>query len=42
MGITYDSLNHQFVFDFEHDETEDTINLTGMGYQVEAFGKCFY
>ncbi|MBP5326914.1 MAG: phosphoribosyltransferase [Bacteroidales bacterium] len=42
MGITYDILNHQFVFDFEHDETEDTINLTDMGYQVEAFGKCFY
>ena len=42
MGITYDSENHRFVFDFEHDGTEDIVSLTGNGYQVEAFGKCFY
>ena len=42
MGITYDSVLQRFVFDFEHDGTEDIISLTGRGYQVEAFGKCFY
>jgi hypothetical protein len=30
------------VFDFEHDGTDDIVSLTGEGYQVEAFGKCFY
>lgn len=42
MGNTYDSVLQRFVFDFEHDGTEDIISLTGRGYQVEAFGKCFY
>ena len=42
MGITYDIVNQRFVFDFEHDGTEDIVSLTGNGYQVEAFGKCFY
>lgn len=30
------------MFDFEHDGTEDIVCLTGEGYQVEAFGRCFY
>ena len=30
------------MFDFEHDGAEDIVSLTGDGYQVEAFGKCFY
>ena len=42
MGITYDSVLQQFVFDFEHDGEEDIVSLAGSGYQVEAFGKCFY
>ncbi len=42
MGITYDSILQRFVFDFEHDGNEDIVSLTGTGYQVEAFGKCFY
>lgn len=42
MGITYDSILQKFVFDFEHDGNDDIISLTGSGYQVEAFGKCFY
>ena len=42
MGITYDSVLQRFVFDFEHDGAEDIVSLTGSGYQVEAFGKCFY
>ena len=42
MGITYDSILQRFVFDFKHDGSEDTVSLTGTGYQVEAFGKCFY
>lgn len=42
MGITYDSILQKFVFDFEHDGNNDIISLTGSGYQVEAFGKCFY
>lgn len=41
MGIRYIAEN-QFVFDFEHDGIDDIIALTGAGYQVEAFGKCFY
>lgn len=42
MGITYNSILQRFVFDFEHDGSEDLVSLTGTGYQVEAFGKCFY
>ena len=42
MGVTYDNEKQMFVFDFEHDGEEDIVKLTGEGYQVEAFGKCFY
>ena len=42
MGIKFDTENNVFIFDFEHDGTEDAVHLTGTGYQVEAFGKCFY
>ena len=42
MGITFDREKQRFRFDFEHDGTSDLITLTGSGYQVEAFGKCFY
>ncbi len=42
MGVTFDSKAQRFVFDFEHDGTEDIVSLTGEGYQVEAFGRCFY
>ena len=42
MGVTFDNKEHRFVFDFEHDGTDDIVSLTGDGYQVEAFGKCFY
>ena len=30
------------MFDFEHEGKDDIVSLTGNGYQVEAFGKCFY
>ena len=42
MGVTFDNEKQMFVFDFEHDGTEDIVTLTGDGYQVEAFDKCFY
>ena len=42
MGVTYDNKEQKFVFDFEHDGAEDIVSLTGSGYQVEAFGRCFY
>ena len=42
MGVTFDNSEQRFVFDFEHDGTEDIVSLTGDGYQVEAFGRCFY
>ena len=42
MGVRFDSEQQRFVFDFEHDGTGDIVSLTGEGYQVEAFGKCFY
>ena len=42
MGITFDNERQQFVFDFEHDGQGDIVRLTGEGYQVEAFGRCFY
>ncbi len=42
MGVTFDSKEQCFAFDFEHDGQEDIVTLMGDGYQVEAFGKCFY
>ncbi len=42
MGVTFDDTEKKFVFDFEHDGTDDIVSLTGNGYQVKAFGKCFY
>ena len=42
MGVTFDNQEQKFVFDFEYDGKEDIVSLTGNGYQVEAFGKCFY
>ena len=42
MGVTFDDTEKKFVFDFEHDGAEVIVSLTGSGYQVEAFGKCFY
>ena len=42
MGITFDKEKQLFVFDFEHNGADDIVSLTGSGYQVEAFGKCFY
>lgn len=42
MGVTFNTTNQTFVFDFEHDGIGDIVSLTGDGYQVEAFGRCFY
>ena len=42
MGVTFDDTEKKFVLDFEHDGAEDIVSLTSSGYQVEAFGKCFY
>ena len=42
MGVTFDETEKKFVFDFEHDGADDIVSLTGNGYQVKAFGKCFY
>lgn len=42
MGVTYDNEKKCFAFDFEHDGTSDIVSLNHNGYQVEAFGKCFY
>lgn len=42
MGIKYNSEEGVFDFNFEHDGKDDIIHLTGTGYQVQAFGKCFY
>jgi len=42
MGVTFDEKEQRFVFDFEHDNKDDIVCLTGDGYQVNAFGKCFY
>jgi len=42
MGITFDGTTNRFWFDFEHDGQNDIVRLTEHGYQVEAFGKCFY
>ena len=42
MDVTFDNKKQMFVFDFEHDGVEDIVTLTGNGYQVEAFDRCFY
>ncbi len=31
MGVTFDSTKQTFVFDFEHDGTDDIVTLTGKG-----------
>lgn len=42
MGVSYNSEERIFSFDFCHDGVDDIISLTSHGYQVQAFGKCFY
>ncbi|MBO4876199.1 MAG: hypothetical protein J5542_12920 [Bacteroidales bacterium] len=42
MGVTFDSKEQNFSFNFEHDGNGDIISLTNGIHQVEAFGKCFY
>lgn len=42
MGVSYNSDERIFSFDFSHDGVDDIISLTSHGYQVQAFGKCFY
>lgn len=42
MGVKFDQELDRFVFDFEHDGTNDIIELTGSGYEVTAFSHCFY
>ena len=42
MGVQYDIETSRFEFDFKHDGQDDIIHLMGSGYQVEAFGQCFY
>jgi len=42
MGVTFNSEQNQFIFDFEHDGKNDIIELTGCGYDVTAFRHCFY
>lgn len=42
MGVTYNSEQNQFLFDFEHDGQNAIIRLTGSGYDVTAFSHCFY
>lgn len=42
MGVRFDNESKEFVFDFQNDQMNDIISLTGEIYQVEAFGKCFY
>lgn len=42
MGVTYNSEQNQFLFDFEHDGQNDIIRLTGSGYDFTAFSHCFY
>jgi len=42
MGVTFDNDKDCFVFDFEHDGVNDIIQLTGSGYEVSAFNRCFY
>lgn len=42
MGVRFDQEKQCFVFDFEHDGISDIIKLTGSGYEVTAFSRCFY
>lgn len=42
MGVRFDKERSCFVFDFQHDGTNDIIRLTGDGYDVTAFSHCFY
>jgi len=42
MGVRFDEEKNCFVLDFEHDGQHDIIRLTGSGYEVTAFNRCFY
>lgn len=42
MGEKIDVEHNCFVFDFEHDGQNDILELTGKGYEVTAFSRCFY
>lgn len=42
MEIACNAEEERFDFDFVHDGQNDIISLTGNGYNVEAFGQCFY
>lgn len=42
MEIACNAEEERFDFDFLHDGQNDIISLTGSGYNVEAFGQCFY
>jgi hypothetical protein len=42
MGVAFDDNGQKFIFDFEHDGEDGLVSLTGKGFQVEAFGRCFY
>lgn len=42
MGVATGFVLPDLEFNFKHDGSDDIVSLTGKGYQVEAFGKCFY
>ncbi len=42
MGVTFNQETQSFVFGFDYDGQNDIVSLTGNGFCVEAFGKCFY
>ena len=41
-GVKYDANSDTFSFNFEKDDETDIIKLTKVGYNVYAFGHCFY
>lgn len=41
-GVKYDANSDTFSFNFEKDDEIDIIKLTKVGYNVYAFGHCFY
>lgn len=41
-GVTYNNETDSFIFDFNHDNKNDIIELSKIGFKVDMFNHCYY